>query len=47
MNSNTARTWRSALAAVGCALLLAAAHASETAQSGISEIIVEEIGRAH
>lgn len=41
MNSNTARTWRSALAAVGCALLLAAAHASETAQSGISEIIVE------
>ncbi|MRS98280.1 prolyl oligopeptidase family serine peptidase [Ralstonia pickettii] len=40
MNSNTARTWRSALAAVGCALLLAAAHASET-PPGISETIVE------
>ncbi|MEE2977915.1 MAG: prolyl oligopeptidase family serine peptidase [Pseudomonadota bacterium] len=41
MNSNIARTWRSALAAVGCALLLAAAHASETAPPGISETIVE------
>lgn len=41
MNSNTARTWRSAWAAVGCALLLAAAHASETAPAGISETIVE------
>ncbi|SFP90595.1 dienelactone hydrolase family protein [Ralstonia sp. NFACC01] len=41
MNSITARTWRSAWAAVGCALLLAAAHASETASSGISETIVE------
>lgn len=44
MNSNTARTWRSAWAAVGCALLLATAHASEPAKtgpSGISETVVD------
>ncbi|CAJ0791068.1 dienelactone hydrolase family protein [Ralstonia holmesii] len=41
MNSITARTWRSVWAAVGCALLLATALASETAPSGVSETIVE------
>ena len=41
MDSNTARTWRSAWAAVGCALLLAGAHASETAPADVSETIVD------
>lgn len=45
MNSNTARTWRSAWAAVGCALLLAAAHAQDKPQSpnpsGMTETVVE------
>lgn len=40
MNSNTARTWRSAWAALGCALLVTAAHASEPA-AGISETVVD------
>ena len=49
MNSNTARTWRSAWTAIGCALLLAVAHAQDkpfsspnaSNASGISEEVVE------
>ncbi|MGM3275123.1 dienelactone hydrolase family protein [Ralstonia sp. 24A2] len=49
MNSNTARSWRSAWTAIGCALLLAVAHAQDKPSSspntsnasGISEEIVE------
>ncbi|WP_296223660.1 dienelactone hydrolase family protein [Ralstonia sp. UBA689] len=43
MNSKDVRMWRSAWAAVGCALLLASAHAQDTPSdpSGIREEVVE------
>jgi len=41
VNSKTARTWRSAWAAVGCALLLAAAHAQDKPAHSMTEEVIE------